>query len=81
MHGKTMVLGTEPAEDVITGLEFLVDLPGCDPLWISRMKEKVYNPNLKKNFVPLFYFSQLDNGYLINTVILFHFSHRTLQFF
>ena len=31
-------LGT--AEDVITGLEFLVDLPRGDPSWISRMKEK-----------------------------------------
>ena len=27
------------AEDVITGLEFLVDLPGCDPLWVSRLKK------------------------------------------
>ena len=26
-------------EDVITGLEFLVDRPGCDPWWISRIKE------------------------------------------
>ena len=28
-----------PAEDVITGLEFLVDLPS-DPSWVSRMKQK-----------------------------------------
>ena len=33
-------LGTEPAVDVITGLKFLVDLPGCDPSWVRRMKEK-----------------------------------------
>ena len=29
-----------PAEDVITGLEFLVDLPMCGSSWVSRMKEK-----------------------------------------
>ena len=27
-------------EDVITGLEFLVDLP-IDPSWVSRMKQKI----------------------------------------
>ena len=43
MHGKTMDLGTEPAEDVITGLEFLVDLPGYDPSWVSRTKQKKDN--------------------------------------
>ena len=32
-------LGTGPAEDVITGLEFPVDLPGCDPSWLSGIEK------------------------------------------
>ena len=39
-------LGTGPAEDVITGLEFLVDLSICS-LWVIRMNKKT-KKNLKK---------------------------------
>ena len=44
-------VGTGPAEDVITGLEFQVDLPGCDPLWISKVKQKIFFQVAKTTYV------------------------------
>ena len=32
-----------PADDIITGLEFLVDLSFSDPSWVSRRKERTGN--------------------------------------
>ena len=56
----------QPVEDVITGLEFLVDLPGCDPSWFSRMEQKMWRlkwgANWLRGWQPWEYFNPNNNG-------------------